>query len=275
MSEPNLWSKGLINERKSGLKLYKRIIQRIQNLMTFESTWEIWRAEISKKTRENEWERLHPNWLKAPVRLTGFWMISNNHSIYTRSIQDTHFHNPVLTFLVRTLQDSRQDVRNESYSNPSLPCWLKWRNTPRYVYIFSRKTNELNRISPTQNEQKRLQSALQMKWRRRREDDEDDATYEYICLKSGNIISPEEYTTAFEHYIAQSKVYVLLSRFFNFNCNTRTNEHTHSHVSAKTQGRWTRMTKIALCREKTFEKISNELTKLSIQMNRIRTEYTE
>eukprot|EP00938_MAST-03A_sp_MAST-3A-sp1_P006326 g6326.t1 len=58
----------------------------------------------------------------------------------------------------------------------------------------------------SKNEQKRLQSALQMKWRRRREDDEDDATYEYVCLKSGKIISPEEYTTAFEQYIAKLKV---------------------------------------------------------------------
>ena len=129
---------------------------------------------------------------------------------------------------------------------------------------------ELNRISFfSQNEQKRLQSALQMKWRRRREDDEDDATYEYVCLKSGKIISPEEYTIAFEQYIAKLKVYVLLS-ILEFQPQTRT--HTHSQVSTKTQDRWTRMTKIALCREKTFEKISNELTKLSIQMNRIRAE---
>ena len=82
---------------------------------------------------------------RTGTSLTVF-MISDTY-LYICMIQGTHFHNLDLTFSVRTLQDSRPDVRNESYSNPSLLYWLKWKNIPRYVtFLYNTFTVSFSRI---------------------------------------------------------------------------------------------------------------------------------
>ena len=106
-----------------------------------------------------------------------------------------------------------------------------------------------------QSEQSHLQSALQIKWRRRRETEEDDSTYEYTCMKTGEVVSTEVYAKAFKDYISKSK-----ARAF-----------VHSEqMSNNTRVRWNKMTSLLMCREKSFQKITNEFTRLSIRMERIR-----